>query len=260
MQASEEEDAAELAEEQESQQMEEEDQELAEETASNVNEDNLNDIINQAIQQNMDQENNDEEIQQEIANVESEQNTEGSTNAPRQLSSPGGITGLAGEAVGPGLPEMGSKLPYIVVKGDTLAKIAKQIYGNYKKWKDLANLSKIETPNLIYPGDIVYYQLTEQTTEFAKMYENKPKTEVVVKEGDTLASISRDFYGQKEYWKLIWRQNSKIKNPDVIVVGSVLYLSPLKFSKPIGAFSKVSHEGQPLTAKSRKHDVKNTKV
>ena len=43
---------------------------------------------------------------------------------------------------------------YTVEKGDSLSKIAKEVYGDYKKWEELfaANKEVIENPDLIYPG------------------------------------------------------------------------------------------------------------
>ena len=43
---------------------------------------------------------------------------------------------------------------YTVEKGDSLSKIAKEIYGDYKKWEALFEENKevIQNPDLIYPG------------------------------------------------------------------------------------------------------------
>lgn len=43
---------------------------------------------------------------------------------------------------------------YIVKRGDSLSKIAKQFYGAGKRWPEIyaANKDKIKDPNLIYPG------------------------------------------------------------------------------------------------------------
>lgn len=43
---------------------------------------------------------------------------------------------------------------YTVKKGDSLSKIAKEVYGDFNKWNALfdANKEVIENPDLIYPG------------------------------------------------------------------------------------------------------------
>ena len=78
---------------------------------------------------------------------------------------------VVGTQAAPGLPELGSKMSYIVQKGDSLVKIA-TIYGNPTKWTEIANFTGLANPKLIYPGDVVYYQLTDQTLAFASAYES----------------------------------------------------------------------------------------
>ena len=43
---------------------------------------------------------------------------------------------------------------YVVKSGDSLSKIAKELLGDAKRWKEIfeANKDKIRDPNLIYPG------------------------------------------------------------------------------------------------------------
>jgi nucleoid-associated protein YgaU len=43
---------------------------------------------------------------------------------------------------------------YVVESGDSLSKIAKEVYGDASRWPDIyeANRDKIDDPNLIYPG------------------------------------------------------------------------------------------------------------
>ena len=45
---------------------------------------------------------------------------------------------------------------YTVVKGDSLSKIAKALYGSAGKWKVIyeANKDMIKNPDLIYPGQV----------------------------------------------------------------------------------------------------------
>ena len=43
---------------------------------------------------------------------------------------------------------------YVVVKGDSLSKIAQRAYGDGRKWRKIfeANKDVIKDPDLIYPG------------------------------------------------------------------------------------------------------------
>lgn len=125
-------------------------------------------------------------------------------------------------AVG-GLPETGSKMPYIVEAGDTLGKIATKVYGDQKRWRDLAGLTGLSNPNSIYPGDVVYYALDEKSAQFAANYENIKRGKEVVQSGDTLATIAKRVYGSSRSWRHIWRQNDHIDNPDKLEAGTTIY-------------------------------------
>jgi nucleoid-associated protein YgaU len=48
----------------------------------------------------------------------------------------------------------GSARTYTVAPGDSLSKIAKQVYGNMKDWRRIydANRDIIKNPDVIYPG------------------------------------------------------------------------------------------------------------
>ncbi len=46
---------------------------------------------------------------------------------------------------------------YTVKKGDSLSKIAKEVYGDASKWKQIyeANKDQIKNPDLIYPDQVL---------------------------------------------------------------------------------------------------------
>ena len=46
---------------------------------------------------------------------------------------------------------------YEVVKGDSLSKIAKRVYGDAQQWRKIyeANRDLIENPDLIHPGQVL---------------------------------------------------------------------------------------------------------
>lgn len=122
-----------------------------------------------------------------------------------------------------GMPENGAKMAYVVEPGDTLGKIAQKIYGDQKRWRDIANLTGLDNPNHIYPGDLVYYTLDDASKTFAQSYESIRRGKETVREGDTLAAISKRVYGKSNLWKHIWRQNDNIDNPDVLQAGMTVY-------------------------------------
>lgn len=120
------------------------------------------------------------------------------------------------------LPEKGSKMPYYIQRGDTLASIAQKIYGDKNKWKSLAEENNILNPSLIYAGDVLLYTLSEKSNTFAEKYEGAPRKTVKVEKGDSLSSIATKVLGSSASWRTLWKQNPQIKNPDVISVGMML--------------------------------------
>ncbi len=128
-----------------------------------------------------------------------------------------------GSPAAPGLPEVGSKMAYIVQSGDTLGKISQKVYGTPGRWQEMATLSGMQNPSRIYPGDVVYYTLDESAVSFATTYESIQRSEETVQAGDTLATIAQRVYGSSKAWRSIWRQNPGVDNPDVVTPGSTVY-------------------------------------
>lgn len=145
-----------------------------------------------------------------------------SSSATSEMTSNSGPV-TASVATMDGLPEIGSKMSYIVQKGDTLAEISNKIFGDMSKWRELAAFSGLSNPSLIYPGDLIYYQLDEKSMAFAKAYENLPRSEVTIAPGDTLAKIATRVLGSGDGWRSIWRENDKINDPDELVAGETIY-------------------------------------
>src|SRR5690606_38121943 len=121
------------------------------------------------------------------------------------------------------IPELGSKMPYIVEEGDTLAKIATKIYGDMNQWLEIQELTSLKNANRVFPGDVVSYQLTETTQAFATAYESRRRRIVIVQAGDTLSTIAQRVYGAAGRWKFIWRQNHNVSNPDRLKPGMEIY-------------------------------------
>jgi nucleoid-associated protein YgaU len=51
-------------------------------------------------------------------------------------------------------PPSSAEQTYTVVKGDSLSKIAKRVYGDAQQWRKIyeANKDQIKNPDLIHPG------------------------------------------------------------------------------------------------------------
>lgn len=120
------------------------------------------------------------------------------------------------------LPEMGSKMAYYVMRGDTLGAIAQKIYGSRKKWKALQAENGLADANKIYPGDVIYFTLNDSSKAFAEKYEIGNRQAYTIAKGDTLARLAAKFYGTQGAWRALWKENPQILNPDRIRVGMVL--------------------------------------
>ncbi len=135
----------------------------------------------------------------------------------------GGEASAAAAPSGPtSLPEMGSKMAYYVMRGDTLGAIAQKIYGSRKKWKALQSENGLADANKIYPGDVIYFTLNESSKAFAEKYEVGNRQAHTVVKGDTLARLAAKFYGTQGAWRALWKENPQVLNPDRLRVGTVL--------------------------------------
>ncbi len=115
---------------------------------------------------------------------------------------------------------------YYVQKGDTLLKIAHKIYGNSASWKKLAESNNLKNANEIFAGDILHYELAKSTKSFSEAYENVPKGKIIVKKGDTLSHVSKAVFGNVAEWRVLWKENPNIVDPDKIKVGQEIYFKP----------------------------------
>jgi nucleoid-associated protein YgaU len=165
-------------------------------------------------------------------------------------------TAPAEPASAQGLPELGSKMPYIVEKGDTLGTIATKIYGDQKRWHDINSLSGLTNPNRIFPGDVVYFALDQSSAQFAANYEGIKRGKETVREGDTLASIASRVYGTTKAWRHLWRQNDNIDNPDKLTVGMTIYYVEKDFIKT----SKINSKTTVKTALHKTFKTQHAKL
>ena len=75
--------------------------------------------------------------------------------APPDFSDVQGGSSSTAPAPGQGGPAGAAPMTsYVVVKGDSLSKIAQRAYGDARKWRKIyeANKDLIKDPDLIYPG------------------------------------------------------------------------------------------------------------
>ena len=112
---------------------------------------------------------------------------------------------------------------YTIKNGETLMMASFNIYGDYRRWKELANYNGINQNN-IKAGTTIRYQMPAQ--EFRWNPDGLP---YLIKRGDTLGTISNDKYGTAKKWRMIYDNNKPlIRDPNLIFAGFTLYYVPLR--------------------------------
>lgn len=108
---------------------------------------------------------------------------------------------------------------YKVKKGETLMQIAFALYGDISMWKDLKARNKVSSNTGLKANLELKYKAPAQP--FVWNPNGKP---YLIKNGETLGTISNAVYSTPKKWKTIWENNKPmIKNPNVIYAGFTLY-------------------------------------
>lgn len=111
---------------------------------------------------------------------------------------------------------------YSVESGDTLMLIAFKIYGDYSKWKEIADMNPGVQSSKLSRGQVIRFSPPAESFEWS------PSGEAyLIRSGDTLGTISNDKYGTSSKWKLLYENNRPmIKDPNLIFAGFTLYYQP----------------------------------
>ncbi len=119
---------------------------------------------------------------------------------------------------------------YTVKEGDNLWKIAEVTYGSGYNAYDIAQLNKLEDPDLIETGqNLLLPSVTAKAPTVGEAV-GVATGEVVAKpavytvqSGDYLWQIAQNYYGDGSAWVKIAQVNN-LANPDIIYAGTVLTL------------------------------------
>lgn len=93
---------------------------------------------------------------------------------------------------------------YKVKAGDSLSKIAQEVYGDRMMWPVIASANKIANPNIINVDATIKVPSKE---EAGKIQEEMKATTYTVVKGDTLFGIAQKMYGNGYRWGEIDRAN-----------------------------------------------------
>ena len=127
----------------------------------------------------------------------------------------------------------GSMASYTIMRGDTLMKIAFDLYGDVERWRDLLNWNRdsIGSVHALRPGTTIRYSSLGTWSQPKLPYSYN------IQQGDTLGAIARQIYGDVMKYKKLQRYNSRlIKDPNLIYAGFDLYydLTPEEQSRGSG--------------------------
>lgn len=110
---------------------------------------------------------------------------------------------------------------YTVQKNETLMIVAFKIYGDYGRWKEIANSNKdtLKGSLAVREGMVLNYMAPAE--EFVWNPQGLP---YLIRTGDTLGKISKNVYNTMSRWRHIWDNNRPlIKDPNKIYAGFTLY-------------------------------------
>ena len=115
----------------------------------------------------------------------------------------------------------GTEQVYTVQKNETLMIVAFKLYGDYHKWKELANYNADTLKGNLSVKAGTKLKYLAPAEEFVWNPEGLP---YLIRTGDTLGRISKTVYTTEKKWKLIWDNNRPlIKDPNRIFAGFTLY-------------------------------------
>ncbi len=129
---------------------------------------------------------------------------------------------FAPEVATPAVVEMsGSEKTYTVQKNETLMLIAFKLYGDYERWKELANYNRTTLNGSTHLKEGMNLKYMAPAEEFVWNPQGLP---YLIRTGDTLGGISHNVYQSSKKWKLIWDNNRPlIKDPNRIFSGFTIY-------------------------------------
>ena len=122
---------------------------------------------------------------------------------------------------------------YVVKEGDQLYLIAQKLYGSGLNMEDIIQANNITNPDMLEVSQtLVIPDVKPRSPTVGIITESAAKTEKVtqksekyiVKEGDSLAKIALQAYGDSYAWKRIAVANN-ITNPDELRIGMVLTIA-----------------------------------
>lgn len=139
----------------------------------------------------------------------------------------------------------GATEDYTVQTGDTLMSIAFETYGDLFQWRKIYDLNqdKISNPSALSAGTVLKIEKPAAPVSIERNGER-----YLIRNGDTLGTISDDVYGTKSKWRKLWENNKQlIRDPNKIFAGFYLYYQMTQQDRQEAEQLKQGRgDGQPL--------------
>lgn len=125
----------------------------------------------------------------------------------------------------------GAYILHKVREGESYSSIAKKYYGSIVYWDSVQHANPGVTPRSLKVGQLIRVPKKPKSLALSgrggqsatKKTLTSPPIRHKVRKNDTLAGISKHYYGTTRKWRLIYDANrSKISNPDMLTVGADL--------------------------------------
>jgi hypothetical protein len=143
-------------------------------------------------------------------------------------------------------------ITYRVKSFDTLMKISFAVFGDLRRWREIAeqNPGKVGRLNSLTPGTFLHIRVT------GAIDVSKNGDPYLIRRRDTLIKISDHLYGTPRKWWAIWDNNRElIHDPNRIYAGFTLYYHP-DLSKRSFTAAPVESVGTPAPVENNSAEEK----
>ncbi len=118
-------------------------------------------------------------------------------------------------------------IEHTVQRGDTFESIARKYYGVSGKAEVIAKANPFKTPDRLRAGEVLRVPKDPGNVQGKPVAPQPGVTEYVVRGGDTLGKISRQFYGTSALADAIFEANrDTLASPHELKIGQVLKIPP----------------------------------
>lgn len=141
--------------------------------------------------------------------------------APPEAPAPADGSWAQAETVPAAAYGTGQVEEYTVRQGDTLMKVAFNIYGDIGAWKQLYEMNRdtLRSTNALRVGQVIKYDKPVSPVTISQNGEP-----FLIRKGDTLGTISNEVYATPRKWRKLWENNRElVKDPNRIYAGFYLY-------------------------------------